>query len=455
MIDTFLRGILDAMRESLICNDGLSPEVNIVEEFVVHALRYKQSHKIAKHFELHCSKTQIVTRAEPQKVGTFWARRKELAGNTNPSVIVRPTQSQERCPWNDLHVDRVEQPAVAPYQRPPPKEVGQRRPADVLKPLNAPWKFDTSWPIGASACFRCSQPGHYANDCPGNNGRQGDKSWAYVRAIQTAVPDDDVVNSGNEPDVEDDEVDNLIGHVPGDNTTSEAGEHPGDEFVKVDVYDNNHYAWESDTEFMGALMDYLASELDQPIGAGNVKVYKVHLYKAPGKLARPVVQYKDKECLASYVEVNGHKLGTVGSQAAVQFGTPATIACAGMKTYGGRGSPTVEEVEDEEQAYIGLPGKYPALMVLEIEYKRTLKRGEMPKTSSKKVLGQKHKGEARSSQNAMSIECQPTLSKVKVEDLVSDDDHRQVEDSTSSVGTNRLVWDQPIPHPNFEWAFDP
>ncbi|KAG6882925.1 hypothetical protein C0992_010266 [Termitomyces sp. T32_za158] len=186
---------------------------------------------------------------------------------------------------------------------------------------------------------------------------------------QTAVPDDDVVDSGNEPDVEEDEVDNLTGNVPEDNTASEAGEHPGGEFVEVDVYDNDYYARESDTEFMGALTDYPASELDWPIGAGNVKVYKVHLHKAPGKLARPVVRREDKECLASYVEVNGHKawtlwdsgstttgvtpqfcqvhdihvnelkeplllqLGTVGSRAAVQFRTQATVACAGMTTW--------------------------------------------------------------------------------------------------------------------------
>ncbi|KAG6896336.1 hypothetical protein C0992_008924 [Termitomyces sp. T32_za158] len=84
MIDTFLRGIPDVMRESLICNDGLSPEVNTVEEFVAHALHYKQAHKIAKHFEMHHSKTWVVTRAEPQKVGTFWACRKGVAGTMNP-----------------------------------------------------------------------------------------------------------------------------------------------------------------------------------------------------------------------------------------------------------------------------------------------------------------------------------------------------------------------------------
>ncbi|KAG6886970.1 hypothetical protein C0992_001383 [Termitomyces sp. T32_za158] len=218
MIDTFLRGIPDAMRDFLICDDDLSPEVNTVEEFVAHALRYKQSHKIAKHFELHRLKTWIVMQAEPQKVGTFWARRKELAGKTNPQIVVRPTQSQERHPWNDLHVDRIEQPVGAPYQRPPPEVVGQQRPADVVRPLNGLRKLEASRPTGAKACFQCGRPGHYANDCPGDIGRQGDKLRAYVRAVQTAIPNDNVINSGNEPDVKDNEVDNLTENVPENNT---------------------------------------------------------------------------------------------------------------------------------------------------------------------------------------------------------------------------------------------
>ncbi|KAG6890988.1 hypothetical protein C0992_011519 [Termitomyces sp. T32_za158] len=129
--------------------------------------------------------------------------------------------------------------------------------------------------------------------------------------FQTAVPKDNGVDSGDEPDIESDEVDNLTGNVPEDNAASEAGEYPGDKFVEVDMYNNNYYAREFDTEFMGALTDSSASKLNQPIGAGNVKVYKVHLHKAPGKLARSVVCHKDKECLASYVEVNGHKAWTL------------------------------------------------------------------------------------------------------------------------------------------------
>lgn len=57
IINTFSKRILDVIREFLICNNELSSEVNTVKKFVAHALRYEQAYKIAKHFELHHSKT--------------------------------------------------------------------------------------------------------------------------------------------------------------------------------------------------------------------------------------------------------------------------------------------------------------------------------------------------------------------------------------------------------------
>lgn len=74
-----------------------------------------------------------------------------------------------------------------------------------------------------------------------------------------------------------------------------------DKYIKVDIYDNDYYAKESNTKFMEALTDYLASELDWPIKAANVKVYKV----------RPMLKCKNKECLTLYVEVNSHKAWTL------------------------------------------------------------------------------------------------------------------------------------------------
>ena len=56
-------------------------------------------------------------------------------------------------------------------------------------------------------------------------------------------------------------------------------------------------------------------------------------------------------------------------------------------------------------------------------------------------------------------ECQPTSSKVKVEDLVTDEEEqemsRRAHRGTSTTGSKRSFWDRPIPKPRFEWTHDP
>lgn len=79
---------------------------------------------------------------------------------------------------------------------------------------------------------------------------------------------------------------------------------------------------------------------------------------------------------------------------------------------------------------MSLPSDSSALMVLEseaLEYMHTLKRRESLKNKIKA-------GERKCT---TSIECQPTLSRVKVEDLVLD--NKLVEEKTSSIMTNRLI----------------
>lgn len=49
---TFLKGISVEMRQVLIHDDGLSPEMNKVEEFIVHTIHYEQALKTACHFDI-------------------------------------------------------------------------------------------------------------------------------------------------------------------------------------------------------------------------------------------------------------------------------------------------------------------------------------------------------------------------------------------------------------------
>lgn len=55
---TFLKGIPAEMRQVLIHHDELSPEINEVEEFIVHAICYEQALKMACHFNYHSSRVK-------------------------------------------------------------------------------------------------------------------------------------------------------------------------------------------------------------------------------------------------------------------------------------------------------------------------------------------------------------------------------------------------------------
>ncbi|KAG6870548.1 hypothetical protein C0995_012308, partial [Termitomyces sp. Mi166 len=131
----------------------------------------------------------------------------------------------------------------------------------------------------------------------------------------------------------------------------------GDEYVTVDVYDNKYYTCEDDEEHLFALTEYQEDT--------RVKMRRVTLQKAADKLQRPQYTPQEKECLVTYVEVNGHpawtlwdsgstmtgitpqfahvnaihvhelsehlmlQLGTVGSRAMVQFGVEVKIKVSG------------------------------------------------------------------------------------------------------------------------------
>ncbi|KAG6859288.1 hypothetical protein C0995_009949, partial [Termitomyces sp. Mi166 len=117
----------------------------------------------------------------------------------------------------------------------------------------------------------------------------------------------------------------------------------GDEYVTVNIYDNEYYACDDKEEHLFALTEHQGDK------------------RIPDKLQRPQYTPQEKECLVTYVEVNGHpawtlwdsgsttmgimpqfahvnairvhelseplmlQLGTVGSHAMVQFGVEVKI----------------------------------------------------------------------------------------------------------------------------------
>ncbi|KAG6885336.1 hypothetical protein C0995_009403 [Termitomyces sp. Mi166 len=180
---------------------------------------------------------------------------------------------------------------------------------------------------------------------------------AQVQAAHTAAADSNAESNAEEdqeelvkdeegpPEVEDPEAED----------DAESVHINGDEYVTVDIYDNEYYTQEDDEEHLFALTEYQGETC-------------VTLQKAAEKLQRPQYTPQEKECLVTYVEVNGHpawmlwdsgstttgimpqfahvnairvhelsehlmlQLGTVGSHAMVQFGAEVKIKASGHPT---------------------------------------------------------------------------------------------------------------------------
>ncbi|KAG6857956.1 hypothetical protein C0995_003872, partial [Termitomyces sp. Mi166 len=123
---------------------------------------------------------------------------------------------------------------------------------------------------------------------------------AQVRAAHTAAADSDAESNTEEDQeelVNDEEVSPEV-EEPGEEDDAESVHIDGDEYITVDVYDNKYYMCEDDEEHLFALTEYQ--------GDRHVKMQRVTLQKAADKLQRPQYTPQEKECLVTYVEVNGH-----------------------------------------------------------------------------------------------------------------------------------------------------
>ncbi|KAG6858040.1 hypothetical protein C0995_003121, partial [Termitomyces sp. Mi166 len=120
-----------------------------------------------------------------------------------------------------------------------------------------------------------------------------------VRAAHTAAADSNAesdVEEDQEELVKDKEVPPEVEDLE-DEYDAESIHINGDEYVMVDVYDNEYYTCEDDEEHLFALTEYQ--------GDTCVQMRRVTLQKAADKLHRPQYTPQEKECLVTYVEVNG------------------------------------------------------------------------------------------------------------------------------------------------------
>ncbi|KAG6877308.1 hypothetical protein C0993_008689 [Termitomyces sp. T159_Od127] len=313
--ETFLDKISAEMCCALICNDNLSPEVNTVTELLAYTICYKQSAWTATHYDQHSS---CCAHGLHQPI-KFVIQQTLPAGN-RPGPGPTGNVPAVKAAWYGPGVGQSGQQAT---------QVGPLR---VGPPRAAPGGGKAGHKPGGIASWYYS--------C----GRVGDCKVArvQVQAVHMAAVGSNTESETEEPGelVHDEEaLQEVEEQLVVDD--AESIQIDGDEYIAVDVYDNDYYACDDKEEHMFSLMEHQEDRC--------ICMQCMTLQKAADKLQQLQYTPQENECLVTYVEmsitpqfahVNAIRihelmelvmlyLGTVRSHTVVQFGVEVEIKMLG------------------------------------------------------------------------------------------------------------------------------
>ncbi|KAG6894436.1 hypothetical protein C0992_006073, partial [Termitomyces sp. T32_za158] len=295
--------------------------INTVTKFLAYAICYEQSAWTAIHYD-QCSSRHTTGSCQPVKVGMFLAKHSEMEQNCNLWYVVWRTMPAEHKPGlgqaGNIPIARDAQ--YGPGLGQPAPKVMWDVPPRVGPPKVGFDGNDAGYkPSGGTPhCYNCGWTGHFSKACK--------VPRAQIRAAHTAAVESDAEAGQEEPANDNKEVPQDIEEQSAVDD-AESIQINGDEYVAVD--------------------------------------------KAADKLQQPQYTPQEKECLVTYVEVNGcpawalwdsgstttgimpqfvhvnaihiHKLteplmlqlGTAGSHAIVQFSAEVRVKTSGqpMKEY--------------------------------------------------------------------------------------------------------------------------